>query len=565
MFTDGTAGDGKFTLADGQDLGTFKAWSIASGLVPEATVVGTTFNDATCDTDSSAGSGTSFGSNPKIIQMDSTADVKVGMTVSGTGIASGSIVTQIDSATLFRVNLDTTATNNNQTLTFTLVGENFSLGEILLGDGHFYIENSAADGTTVNDRMFQSMDTATHDYQLGTQFASTRALVEIPLFAGQFFENAAESIFPGPDNSLKMHVDATMTAHTYNPSPVGRRFPDKAPADRAAKAAYAYSMERAEFTKRTTILLRAKEVNIGGGVVKYHLYVNNPSAFPAAVTSASAYHNVDNVVLYRQAFLPNGEWILYENDPASDGYIQFEDEDWAYSENFLNSHAPGMALLIADGYESERVIPIFSDDETLSSDFEGRGEYYHDQSSVKTQGGNVDYGLRQYVSAVEFKAGPSTNPHAPRVKNKRATGVIRGVTPLMNQGNFSGVFTVTLSEEDAALFPAIDVNLDSGTVDFDTGDMFYTVEITLPDGTAQKCIYWGDGKATFSHANLLTFGSATVTTSEIPKSTIILETIESRPSLPNFLNETHSSFILGQPLKLTKKSLTPSQILHLFN
>ncbi len=557
MFTDGTAGDGKFTLADGQDLGTFKAWSIASGLVPEATVVGTTFNDATCDTDSSAGSGTSFGSNPKIIQMDSTADVKVGMTVSGTGIASGSIVTQIDSATLFRVNLDTTATNNNQTLTFTLVGENFSLGEILLGDGHFYIENSAADGTTVNDRMFQSMDTATHDYQLGTQFASTRALVEIPLFAGQFFENAAESIFPGPDNSLKMHVDATMTAHTYNPSPVGRRFPDKAPADRAAKAAYAYSMERAEFTKRTTILLRAKEVNIGGGVVKYHLYVNNPSAFPAAVTSASAYHNVDNVVLYRQAFLPNGEWILYENDPASDGYIQFEDEDWAHSENFLNSHAPGMALLIADGYESERVIPIFSDDETLSSDFEGRGEYYHDQSSVKTQGGNVDYGLRQYVSAVEFKAGPSTNPHAPRVKNKRATGVIRGVTPLMNQGNFSGVFTVTLSEEDAALFPAIDVNLDSGTVDFDTGDMFYTVEITLPDGTAQKCIYWGDGKATFSHANLLTFGSATVTTSEIPKSTIILETIESRPSLPNFLNETHSSFILGQPLKLTKKSFDP--------
>ena len=551
MFTDGTAGDGKFTLADGQDLGTFKAWSIASGLVPEATVVGTTFTDATCDTDSSAGSGSSFGSNPKIIQMDSTANVKIGMTVSGTGIQAGSIVTQIDSATLFRINLDTTATNTNVTLTFTLEGEIFSLGETLLGDGHFYIENAAADGTTVNDRMFQSMDTATHDYQLGTQFASTRALVEIPLFAGQFFENAAESIFPGPDNSLKMHVDATMTAHTFNPSPVGRRFPDKAPADRAAKAAYAYAMERDEFTKRTTILRRA-EVASG----KYRLYVNNSSAFPAAVTSASEYHNVDNVVLYRQAFLSNGEWILYENDPASDGYIEFEDEDWAYSEGFIASHEVGMALLIADGYESERVIPIFSDDETLSSDFEGRGEYYHDQSSVKTQGGNVDYGLRQYVSAVEFKAGPTTNPHAPRMRSKRATGVVRGVTPLMNQNNFSGIFTVTLSEEDAALFPAIDVNLNSGTVDFDTGDMFYTVEITLPDGTAQKCIYWGDGKATFEHA-LVGFGSASVTTSEIPKSTIILETIEDRPSLPNFLTETHSNFILGQPLKLTKKSFDP--------
>jgi hypothetical protein len=161
------------------------------------------------------------------------------------------------------------------------------------------------------------------------------------------------------------------------------------------------------------------------------------------------------------------------------------------------------------------------------------------------------------VSAVEFKAGPTTNPHAPRMRSKRATGVIRGVTPLMNQNNFSGIFTVTLSEEDAAMFPAIDVNLDSGTVDFDTGDMFYTVEITLPDGTAQKCIYWGDGKATFAHANLVGFGSGTVTTSEIPNSTIILETIESRPSLPNFLTETHSNFILGQPLKLTKKSFDP--------
>ena len=51
--------------------------------------------------------------------MDSTAILRVGMGVSGTGIASGSVITQIDSTTLFRVDLDTTATNNNQTLTFT--------------------------------------------------------------------------------------------------------------------------------------------------------------------------------------------------------------------------------------------------------------------------------------------------------------------------------------------------------------------------------------------------------------------------------------------------------------
>ena len=79
----------------------------------------TLFTDATCDTNHSAGSGSSFGSNPKIIQMDSTASLKVGIEVSGTGIASNSVITQIDSATLFRVDINTTATNSNQTLTFS--------------------------------------------------------------------------------------------------------------------------------------------------------------------------------------------------------------------------------------------------------------------------------------------------------------------------------------------------------------------------------------------------------------------------------------------------------------
>ena len=78
----------------------------------------TSFTDSTCDTDHSPGSGSTFGSNPKIIKMDSTANVKVGMVVSGTGVATGSKVTQIDSGTLFRVDTNTTATNNDQTLTF---------------------------------------------------------------------------------------------------------------------------------------------------------------------------------------------------------------------------------------------------------------------------------------------------------------------------------------------------------------------------------------------------------------------------------------------------------------
>jgi len=79
----------------------------------------TNITDATCDTDHSAGSGTTFGSNPKIVKCDSTALLSEGMTVSGTGIATNSVITNIRSNTLFEVDLDTTATNNNQTLTFT--------------------------------------------------------------------------------------------------------------------------------------------------------------------------------------------------------------------------------------------------------------------------------------------------------------------------------------------------------------------------------------------------------------------------------------------------------------
>jgi hypothetical protein len=76
------------------------------------------------------------------------------------------------------------------------------------------------DGTTINDRLFQSLDTVQHDYQLGSQYASTRALVEIPLFEEFFFDNPDKGIFPGPDNSMKLHIDATHTAHSWNPNPV---------------------------------------------------------------------------------------------------------------------------------------------------------------------------------------------------------------------------------------------------------------------------------------------------------------------------------------------------------
>lgn len=76
------------------------------------------FTDATCDTDTSAGSGT-FGSNPRVIQMDSTSKLRPGMAVSGTGIPGGATIVSVDSTTLFTISADVTATNTNTTLTFT--------------------------------------------------------------------------------------------------------------------------------------------------------------------------------------------------------------------------------------------------------------------------------------------------------------------------------------------------------------------------------------------------------------------------------------------------------------
>ena len=78
-----------------------------------------TFTDATCDTNHSSGLSDGVSTSVKNITMDSTAALRVGMGVSGTGIATNSIVTEINSATAFTVDLATTATNSNQTLTFS--------------------------------------------------------------------------------------------------------------------------------------------------------------------------------------------------------------------------------------------------------------------------------------------------------------------------------------------------------------------------------------------------------------------------------------------------------------
>lgn len=119
-------GDSYIISFNDVDGGTYVAPTTGNltAVTPKATLIVTlraSFTDATCDTDHTptGGDANAFGGNAKIIQCDSTANLVEGMLVAGTGVAVGSVITQIDSATLFRVNLDTTASNTNETLTFT--------------------------------------------------------------------------------------------------------------------------------------------------------------------------------------------------------------------------------------------------------------------------------------------------------------------------------------------------------------------------------------------------------------------------------------------------------------
>jgi len=69
----------------------------------------TTVSDGTCDT--TDGDAT--------VTMDSTSSIEVGFSVSGTGVQDGSVVQSITNSTTFELSKNATATNSNQTFTFT--------------------------------------------------------------------------------------------------------------------------------------------------------------------------------------------------------------------------------------------------------------------------------------------------------------------------------------------------------------------------------------------------------------------------------------------------------------
>ena len=186
-----------------------------------------------------------------------------------------------------------------------------AISTVISNTDKFLDENLCQDGTTVNDRLFQAMDDVTHDYQMGSQYASTRALVEIPVFPNQFFENKNEAIYPGPDNSMKLHLDCTYTAHTWNPSPVGRRCNDVEANDRTAYSAFSNSIMENEFIS-SSFITRIR-MNVTSNVHRIH--VSHPSFFPSSIVARDVHMNINGVTSNRRAFLPSASWCIYNNAP----------------------------------------------------------------------------------------------------------------------------------------------------------------------------------------------------------------------------------------------------------
>jgi len=303
------------------------------------------------------------------------------------------------------------------------------IGNSVLLDPLFDSASICSDGTTVNDRLFQSLGSVQHDYQLGTQYASTRALVEIPLFPQQFFEDRTNGVFPSPDNSMKLHFDPTMTAQSWNPSPVGRRAPNSPANDYEAFGQYQYNITNNLPTRstvrdynRTTNVLRIQE-----GAGRIPLSDLNGAGVVRGVSIRRA----------RRVVLGNGEWCYYTS--VGGVSITLSDAENHSSEDFFASLTPGAEIRVGEIPDGIN-FPLTGDTNYTSSGQEYRRPFYYDRSSVLTQGSGLDYGLRQYVSAVEFKSGPTANPHLARIKSKNAKlKLVRyKATTSPTQFNFTG-------------------------------------------------------------------------------------------------------------------------------
>ena len=320
--------------------------------------------------------------------------------------------------------------NGRDTTSFAqwAIENSITAGIKILLDPLFDSLSICGDGTTINDRLFQSIGSVKHDYQLGTQYASTRALAEIPLFPQQFFEDRDAGLFPGPDNSMKLHLDATMTAQAWNPSPVGRRAPNFPATDYEAFGYYQYA-------KSNNLPIRSIVTEITRNASTNTMNLNTN------VIPDSKFDSFGDVLgvstqRTRRIVLGNGEWAYYEKTGVGVCQLTLSNLASHSSENFFSTVRVGSQVIVGELPDNSN-FPLAGDVGYGSSAQEYRRPFYYDRGSVMTQGGNLDYGLRQYVSAVEFKAGPTSNPHLPRIKSKNAVLDLILYTPLSSPQEFT--------------------------------------------------------------------------------------------------------------------------------
>ena len=158
-----------------------------------------TYTDTTVDTDNTPGSGSTFGTNPRILKMDDTSRLRAGMKVSGTGIPLGSVITVVQSATLFRIDNDVTATSHNISVTF----DNIKASAIITS-----VENA--------DTLYFSKTIESH---IDTDFFGKGELLRF--YAGDtydifdYYEIGFSYVYDGNQESL-IHSRTELVETTYN-------------------------------------------------------------------------------------------------------------------------------------------------------------------------------------------------------------------------------------------------------------------------------------------------------------------------------------------------------------
>ena len=200
------------------------------------------------------------------------------------------------------------------------------------------------------------------------------------------------------DNSIKIHIDATHTAHSWAPSPVGRRVGSVAPKDPEIFGPFSYAIQ-ADTHRSGTRVTQPYTTGV------HRIYVENASLFPIPTAPPVVVAGIGGSARYRRAFLANGEWVIYSARDTTNNYLTVigaHGDDHIASKNFFRDLKVGAFILPAPGYQDMNYTGIADNPSLISAGYENRRSFYYDRSNVMTQGGNVDYGMKQYVSAVEF-------------------------------------------------------------------------------------------------------------------------------------------------------------------